>query len=125
MRYKKAKLFWVNENNNEVINSIPYDDKMEYYTFLRNCKTKGYRQVIVTTEIMIQIMRMFVVEKHFTVNKIELAEEDVDLDNEIVSIIKKTQKESIYFCDLLYKMKFIEERSSIDIKKMVIKGEYD
>ena len=43
MVFKKAKLFWKNENDREIINSVFYDDSVEYYTFLRKCKYEGYR----------------------------------------------------------------------------------
>ena len=86
MVFKKAKLFWKNENDREIINSVFYDDSVEYYTFLRKCKSEGYRQVIVTTEIMIQLLRVSVIKKGFVIYKIEFAEEDCELENEIKNI---------------------------------------
>ena len=88
MVFKKAKLFWKNENDREIINSVFYDDSVEYYTFLRKCKSEGYRQVIVTTEIMIQLLRVSVIKKGFVIYKIEFAEEDCELENEIKNLLR-------------------------------------
>ena len=56
MTFKKAKLFRFKKDQNERITCISYDDNEEYYSFLREYRSKGYRQVIITTEIMIKII---------------------------------------------------------------------
>lgn len=123
--FEKAKLFWKMESGAETIDSILYDDNVEYYTFLRKCKSKGYRQVIVTAEIMIQVIRMAVLEKGFSVYRIEFAEEDHGLDEEIQRLIHMTTDNPAYFTDLLEKIKFLSEQSSIDIRRVYIKGKYN
>lgn len=125
MVFKKAKLFWKKENDKEVINSVFYDDTTEYYTFLRKCKSEGYRQVIVTTEIMIELLRLAVLEKELVIYKIEFAEEDCELENEIKTLLRNIEKNPAYFGDLLDKIKFLSEQSSIDIRNIYIKGKYN
>lgn len=63
MTFKKAKLFRFKKDQNERITCISYDDNEEYYSFLREYRSKGYRQVIITTEIMIKIIETSVVDK--------------------------------------------------------------
>jgi hypothetical protein len=123
--FKKAKLFWKKENMIECICSVPYDETVEYYTFLRNCKEKGYRQVIVTSEIMLQIIRKACLEKSYIVYKIEFAEEDLDLEQDIQDLIQITAKNSAYFGDLVEKIKIFSEQSSIDLRRVYIKGAYE
>ena len=122
---KKAKLFWKNENDREIINSVFYDDSVEYYTFLRKCKSEGYRQVIVTTEIMIQLLRVSVIKKGFVIYKIEFAEEDCELENEIKNLLRNIENNPACFGDLINKIKFLSEQSSIDIRRVYIKGKYN
>ncbi len=125
MVFKKAKLFWKNEATKETINCVLYDDNTEYYTFLRKYKSEGYRQVIVTAEIMLQVIRMAVIEKEFAVYKIEFAEEDHELEEEVKNLLHLIEKKPAYFGDLLAKIKFLSEQSSIDIRRIYIKGKYN
>lgn len=124
MVFEKAKLFWKKENTKECICSVPYNDKVEYYTFLRDCKAKGYRQVIVTSEIMLQVIRKVCLENGYSVYKIEFAEEDLELEQEVQNLIQMVAKNSAYFGDLIEKLKFLSEQSSIDLRRVYIKGSY-
>lgn len=123
--FKKAKLFWKKESGKEHICSVPYDDTIEYYTFLRECKGKGYRQVIVTSEIMLQVIRKACLGKGYSVYKMEFAEEDSELEQEIRNLIHLTTENPAYFGDLVGKIKFLSEQSSIDLRRVYIKGRYE
>ncbi len=125
MVFKKAKLFRIKENMKECIRSIPYDDTVEYYTFLKECRAKGYRQVIVTSEIMLQVIRKACLENNYTIYKIEFAVEDSELEVEVQKLIQRTIKNPAYFCDLVEKIKFLLEQSSIDLRRVYIKGAYE
>lgn len=125
MVFEKAKLFWKKESEKEHIYSVPYDDTIEYYTFLRECKGKGYRQVIVTSEIMLQVIRKACLGKGYSVCKIEFAEEDSELEQEIRDLIHLAAKNPAYFGDLVEKIKFLSEQSSIDLRRVYIKGTYE
>ena len=127
MVFKKAKLFWKNENDRKIINSVFYDDNIEYYTFLQKYKSKGYRQVIITTEIMIQLLRIFVIKKGFVIYKIEFAKEDCELENEIKNLLRNIENNPACFGFgyLINNIKFLSEQSSIDIRRVYIKGKYN
>lgn len=125
MVFKKAKLFWKNEAAKEIIDCVLYDDGTEYYTFLRKCKAEGYRQVIITAEIMLQVIRSEVIEKGLHVYKIEFAEEDHELEEEVQNLLCLIEEKPAYFGDLLAKIKFLSEHSSIDIRRVYIKGKYN
>lgn len=121
MTFKKAKLFRFKKDQNERITCISYDDNEEYYSFLREYRSKGYRQVIITTEIMIKIIETSVLNDNLFVYKIELAEEDEELEKEIDQLLTKTQHNSSYFALLLEKIQFLSERSSIDLFRVYVK----
>lgn len=125
MIFSKAKLFRKTEVSQEMICAVEYDDNMEYYTFLRNARTEGYRQIIVTSEVMIQLIRMACMDKGYSVYKIEFAEEDLDLEQEMNFLIQKASVNSACLADLIDKIKFLAEQSSIDIRKIYIKGAYN
>ena len=125
MIFSKAKLFRKTEVSQEMICAVEYDDNMEYYAFLRNAKTEGYRQIIVTSEIMIQLIRMACMDKGYSVYKIEFAEEDLDLEQEMNFLIQRASANSACLADLIDKVKFLAEQSSIDIRKIYIKGAYN
>lgn len=124
MTFKKAKLFRFKKDQNERITCISYDDNEEYYSFLREYRSKGYRQVIITTEIMIKIIETSVLNDNLFVYKIELAEEDEELEKEIDQLLTKTQHNSSYFALLLEKIQFLSERSSIDLFRVYVKNQY-
>ena len=124
MTFKKAKLFRFKKDQNERITCISYDDNKEYYSFLREYRSKGYRQVIITTEIMIKIIETSVFNDNLYVYKIELAEEDEELEKEIDQLLTKTRHNSSYFALLLEKIRFLSERSSIDLFRVYVKNQY-
>lgn len=124
MVFSKAKLFKKTDANKEYICAISYDERDEYYTFLKKQKNEGYKQVIVTADIMIDIIRMTCLEKNYAIYKIELAEDDDEIQHEINLLIDKTQQNKAFFGDLIQKIEFLAEQSSIDLARVYIKGQY-
>lgn len=125
MKFQKAKLFWKMDSTTKHIQCVLYDDNVEYYTFLRKCRDEGYRQVIITAEIMIQIIRYACLEKEHKIYKIEFVEDDSELESEINSILQAMTQKPAYLTELLDKLKFLSEKSSIDLKRIYIKGAYN
>lgn len=121
MKFKKAKLFWI--ENLKRIESIPYDGDIEYYAFLRKYREKGYKQVVITSEIMIQIIKEAYLKNQYHVYKMEFVEEDDDLQQEINALLSLIEQNSGYLTELLDKLKFLSEKSSIDLKRIYVKGE--
>lgn len=125
MIFIKTKLFWKIDATSRHIHCVSYDDNVEYYTFLRKCRNEGYKQVIITTEIMVQIIRYACLEKSQIVYKIEFVEEDSELESEINAILQTMAKKPAYLTILLDKLNFLSESSSIDIKRIYVKGMYE
>lgn len=122
MIYQKAKLFWKVQNQQKKVFCIPFDDKSDYYTFLKEYHTNGYKQIILTSEFISYLMEYFAIEKKILVYKIEFMEEDTDLSEEINRLLYLVSVEKIYFSKLMEHIRFLSEKSSIDIKRAYFKG---
>jgi len=125
MPFQKAKLFWHVHEGQRQICYIPFDDSCEYYEFLKRYHDKGYKQIIITSELMSDLMRLFCQTKDLSVYRIDLMEDDEDLDAELKDILQKMELDRIYFGRLLDKIHFLSEQSSIDINRIYFKGRYD
>ena len=77
--FEKAKLFWDKSGKNEIV-ALRIDDDSDYNSLLRNCHNDGYRQVVITSEIMTQIIRHVYLDDNEIVQKIEFIEDDPELD---------------------------------------------
>ena len=85
MKMKKHKLFWKIGDSDKQIISQPFDDEDEYYSFLKVQFDKGYRQIIVSSEAMIELIKDFLCLK-----KITIFESKSDYENiYIINIILK------------------------------------
>lgn len=124
MDYVRTKLFWKVDSDVRKIHCISYDDNTEYYTFLRKCNEDGYKQVIISSEIMIQFIREACLGKGHKIMKIEFVKEEAALEKEIQVILQLMDRNSAYFSDLVDKLKFLAEKSSIGIKRVYIRGLY-
>ncbi len=122
MRYKKAKFFWKKNNLSKIVSCLEYDDKIEYYSFIKTCYAKEYRQIIITSELMIEIIKYFAINKNLLVYEIELVEDDNELKEELELLIANTRKNGFFFQQLIEKLNFLAEQSSIDIQRIYIKG---
>lgn len=121
MKFKKAKIFWNVKNHHKEVCCIPYDDNYDYYAFLKKCHDNGFRQIIITSELMIQLMFYFVLKNKFLIYGISFMEEDEVLREEIEILLGKLAEDRGYFIELIEKIKFLSEESSIDIKRIYLK----
>lgn len=125
MSFQKAKLFWHARNGQRQICYVPFNDDCEYYVFLKEYHDKGYKQIIITSELMSGLMRFFCQEKNLSVYEIDLMEDDEDLDAELNDILQKMESNRAYFGRLLDKLHFLSEQSSIEINRINFKGRHD
>ncbi len=122
MVYEKAKLFWKANDISKDIFCIPFDDNVEYYAFLKQYHDDGYRQIIITSEIMVSLIEHFVLDKGLSVYNIEFMEDDPDLKDEIESLLTMVSDNRAFFGKLIEKLNFLSEKSSIDIQRIYFKG---
>ena len=123
MKYKKAKFFWKKSEVAKEISCLDYcEEDIEYYTFVKKCHDQGYRQIIITSELMVDLLEYFFFKENLLVYQIDLAEEDEELEEEIDVLINNSEKDGKYFYLLAKTLNFLSEKSSIDIQLVYMKG---
>ncbi len=123
MRMIKGKFFWkIGDSPKQVINVAYNDTQIEYYTFLKEQFEAGYRQIIVSSEIMIKIIETAVLSDGLFVYEVKLSENDDSMQYEIDTLLNLIEKVPAYFGKLIEKLSCMAEESSIDIARVKIKG---
>ena len=87
MKYNKNKIFWIARNTSKDVICIPWDEKEEYYSFIKREITDGYHQLSVTSEIMLDIISTFMRLGTWKVDNIEMMEDDRELNNILEGLI--------------------------------------
>lgn len=94
----------------------------DYYSYIKEKSQGGYHQVIITSQMMINLIEYLCIERDFEVSKIEFLEDDVSQDETIANYLKLIKRNKIYFHKLIEELTFIKDESSIDIKKVYFIG---
>ena len=81
MEMFQGKLF----QNNKEITIKEYDVKKihDYYKFVQENHNLGYSQVVITTEIMLNLIEYYFVKRKFNIIMFEFIDEDLELEAEI------------------------------------------
>lgn len=119
-----VKYFKIFQDKNNEIKAIEYSEKDQrnYFNFVKTQHEKGLRQVIITSEIMLEILKKCFIDYNFELVRVYFVEEDGELDSEIKRILNKIEKNRAYFVKLLEKLKCIANNSSIDIESIELKS---
>lgn len=125
MKLKEGKIFRNSKKNTSNIEIIikEYDKtKNDYYAFLKRYSDLGLKQVIITSEIMIRLIEVYMVEREFDIIKIDFMVEDDDLNNEINSYLSGVRENRAKLGYLLERLRFLTQDDSIDIKSITLQG---
>ena len=123
MKNQYAKIFKkISENGIEIVKFDYSPSQDEYYSFIKKHFDDGFRQVIITSEIMIEIAKDYFLYRSFKISNIEFMIEDRHLADEIRIILDKLSTDRAYLAQLTDRLRFLIEESSIDIKKIELKG---
>ena len=119
----QAKLF-LNEKD-LVVKEIPKEK--EYYTFVQEYIAKGYKQIIVPSDILVELLKyIFLSRDKSNIIAIEFLEEDEDFQEEINALIHKVNNEDRgYFVSLLDKIDYVAQEQTAEIKKIRFKYRID
>lgn len=120
MKTLYGKVFKSTINDDLLYNN--YSPAIEYYSFLKSCSDKGLRQVIITSEIMISLLKYYFVTRCFEITEIEFMVDDEDLSASIKKLLQKLNTDRAYWGELQNQLEVLNECSSIDIKKICIKA---
>lgn len=118
---KKIKLFWKTGNSQKAIECIPYYDDQDYYSFVKSNYEQGYRQIIISSEIMVELIKEFVLSG-YTVAEIQFAEEDTDFEGDIQDILSQMHTNMAFFVQLIDRLNFLSVNSSIEIQRIKLVG---
>lgn len=113
MKIKNGKLF-IKEN---CISPISCNDR-DYYKFIKKYSEQGYYQVILSSMIMIDLLQHYFIDRKFEINSITFMEEDNEIEEEIEILLEKIKENRERFYYLVEKLKFLNEDSSIDVKRI-------
>ena len=106
VRYDKGKLFRKIDTFPQKITCLAMDDSVEYYDFLKKCHINGFRQIIITSEIMIKFIDYFVLDFNYEIYSIEFMEDDKDLSEEINALLNMTSIRAAYLSKLKEQLLF-------------------
>lgn len=121
MALEKAKLFWKPGDQTRKIIVFPYNDRMEYYSFVKEYHDAGFRQIIVTSETMIQLIQKIVIAR-FRILGIEMAEDGYEFDEQIDILLDRIKTNPACLSELVSLLSFLAEKSSIEIQRVGFMG---
>lgn len=107
---------------NDELSYNNYPPEVEYYSFVKGCADKGLRQVVITSEIMISLLKYYFITRRFEITEIEFMVDDEDLSASIKALLQKLNADRAYWGELQKQLEFLNECASIDIKKICIKA---
>lgn len=117
MRMQYAKIFKIQDKSEYIkVDYSPQEDN--YYAFLKKQYDIGMKQIVVTSNLMIKILKEYFLKRKFHIPRIEFMIDDFELSEEISYYLKKLTTNREYFALLLEKIHFLVEESSIDIRKI-------
>ena len=120
MKYNKNKIFWIARNTSKDVICIPWDEKEEYYSFIKREITDGYHQLSVTSEIMLDIISTFMRLGTWKVDNIEMMEDDKELNNILEGLIDSVKSNANKILDLYKYLSSITKDSSIEVKRIYL-----
>ena len=120
MKYNKNKIFWIARNTSKDVNCIPWDEKEEYYSFIKREITDGYHQLSVTSEIMLDIISTFMRLGTWKVDNIEMMEDDRELNNILEGLIDSVKSNAKNILGLYEYLSSIAKDSPIEIKRIYL-----
>lgn len=120
MKYNKNKIFWIARNTSKDVICIPWDEKEEYYSFIKRKITDGYHQLSVTSEIMLDIISTFMRLGTWKVDNIEMMEDDRELNNILEGLIDSVKSNANKILDLYEYLSSITKDSSIEVKRIYL-----
>ena len=122
MEYKKEKIFWTARKHAKDVVCIPWDEREDYYSFVKKNIAFGYHQVSITSEIMLRLISRFLELGNWKIDKIEMMEDDAEINAILDHLIDATKNNSASVLNLYEYIRSFTEDSSIEIKRIYLSG---
>ena len=119
MNFKKGKVFI-----KEKAELIPYIDGQDYYDLIKNCGNKGYTQIILTTDFILEIFKYYFIKRKFNlVEIIPLDDDEIEMKNKFKQYTTMLEEDRDNFTYIISDLDFLsKEKNSVDIFKIELKG---
>lgn len=117
MNIFQYKLF--NKDDNILAVERPFN--VDYYSFLEEKFEEGYGQFIVTSDLMINVIAKFFVDKKAEIVSFELLEQDDVFNDKIESSLEELKRDRGYILDFIEQLKHLQNSNTIDVKKICLK----
>ena len=117
MKYTKRKFFWKSiDNYKKVYVKTWNDSNIDYYAFIKSIVDEGFHQIAVNSEMMVDVISLVAQNLDCSISKIDMMEEDEELNEELKEIIEKTHLNRGAYTALIGRLKELVEESSLEIK---------
>jgi hypothetical protein len=116
-----GKLFRKRENGLTFFTLKSYDpDKEKYFELIRNAREENFRQVIINSKIMTDIL-FSTINSGGIILKVNMSDNtDQDVTDNIKSLIRRLREDKIFFVKLKEQLDWAAESGSIDINSIEI-----
>ncbi|MGX6400799.1 hypothetical protein ACWM0Y_07535 [Lactiplantibacillus plantarum] len=125
MQLKKGKIFRRADANRKLVWKVYDENKDDYFEFIAKQNSDGLIQFIVSSRIMIELIKRLVTKENFNIKEIKFMEDDESLDTDIKELIEDVQDNSSLLIDLLEKLHCLSDDNSIDIKMIHVSKRVD
>ena len=122
MRYNKEKIFWIARGTSKDVVYVSWDEKEEYYSFIKRNITSGYHQISITSEMMLKIIAALLDSSKWKIERIEMMEDDEDIISCLKNMIDETRVNPCRILKLFNYLGTIIEDSSIEVKRIYLSG---
>lgn len=120
LKLEEAKIF---KNNEDKLVYVKYNPNgVNYFTFIAEQRDKNnLNQIIITSNIMISLIRSLVAKNKFQLEQVEFMIDDESLNIKIQDLVDKSVDDTSSFIILLDKLRFLSDERSVDILKIFLK----
>lgn len=119
MEFYQSK-FFVDIDSNTLF-YFPVPKNKDYYSFIKDKIQEGFRQVIITSDIMIEYLVFAFSKRKASLVEVELLEDDPDYQNEINNDISAVNGNRDLFVNLVEELKYLSDEKTAEIKLIKIK----
>ncbi|WP_420328012.1 hypothetical protein [Lactiplantibacillus plantarum] len=125
MQLKKGKIFRRADASRKLVWKVYDENKDDYFDFIAKQNSQGLIQFIVSSRIMIELIKHLVTKENFRIKEIKFMEDDESLDNDVKELIRDVDNNSGLLIDLLDKLHCLSDDNSIDIKMIHVSKRVD
>lgn len=90
----------------------------DYYSFIQELSGEGYKQIIIPSNVLLDLMKNIFKDKKATIKDIDLLEDDDDYNDKIDKIILETQDDRDNFVELFEELRYLSSDQNIEIRKI-------